>query len=115
MQVTGPFGSAGRSGANRAIALARSVEKSSPSSNLGARAQDDAKKRDKKAPRIQVELVCQDDTVRFDPFWDGPRLQPTFVAQLMGQVMPERRTTVAVQTAYGNAAPRQALLVDRKS
>ena len=115
MQVTGPFGSAGRSGANRAIAPARSVEKSSASSNLGAHGQNDAGKQDKPTPRLQVELVCQDDTQRFDPFWDGPRLKPTFVAQLMGQVMPERRAMVAVETAYGKVAPRQALLVDRKS
>jgi hypothetical protein len=43
-------------------------------------------------------------------------LLPAFVAQVMGQVMPERRSTsVSVQTAYGSAAPRKALLLDRKS
>lgn len=115
MQVTGPFGNSVRSGANRAHALARSVEKASASSHLGARPHDGAKKQDKPAPRLQVELVCQDETPRFDPFWDAPRLKPTFVAQLMGQVMPERRVMVAVETAYGKVAPRQALLVDRKS
>lgn len=40
---------------------------------------------------------------------------PSFVTQLLGQVMPERRETVSVETAYGTAVPRQALLVDRKS
>ena len=47
--------------------------------------------RAKSAPRLQVELVCQDETRGHDPFWDAPRLLPAFVAQVMGQVMPERR------------------------
>ena len=60
--------------------------------------------------------MCQDETRAHDPFWDAPRLMPTFVAQLMGQAMPERRDSGAsVQTAYGSAAPRKALLFDRKS
>jgi hypothetical protein len=49
---------------------------------------------------------------------------PVFVAQVLGQVMPERHDHVAMaRTAYGSAAPRPfgasapktALLVDRKS
>ena len=115
MQVTGPFGNAGRGGAKALSALARGVEKSSASSQLGAHSRRDTENQDKPAPRLQVELVCQDETARFDPFWDAPRLKPAFVAQLMGQVLPEHRATVAVETAYGKAAPRQALLVDRKS
>ncbi len=59
--------------------------------------------------------MCQDETRAFDPIWDGPRLMPSFVTQLLAQVMPDRRETVSVETAYGTAAPRQALLVDRKS
>lgn len=114
MQVTGPMARAGRGGAGRAPALARSVEKASASSQLGARAQDDAKNRDRKTPRLQVELVCQDDTRGFDPLWDGPRLRPAFVAQLMGQVMPAHTARSSVQRAYGTAAPRIARLVDRR-
>jgi len=63
-----------------------------------------------------LERLYRDDTPRFDPFWDGPRLVPAFVAQLLGQVMPERRETVMVETAYGRAvSPHKALLLDRKS
>jgi hypothetical protein len=74
----------------------------------------------KSPPRIQIELVSQPGTDSFDPNWDGPRLLPTFVAQVMGQVMnqamPERRANVALETAYGSARlGRMALLVDRKS
>lgn len=94
---------------------ARAVEKSSPASHLGREHHEAPEKQDKAIPRLQVELVSHSDTNRFDPFRDAPRLLPIFVAQVLGQVMPERRTPVAVETAYGTAAPRQALLVDRKS
>lgn len=115
MQVTGPFDARASRGASRAAALASRIEKASASNRLGSGRQDCPQHREKPTPRLQVELVCQDETARFDPFWDAPRLRPVFAAQLMGQVMPERRVTVAVETAYGKAAPRAALLVDRKS
>jgi hypothetical protein len=94
---------------------ARPVEKSSAASHLGKEQQEAPEKQDRTIPRVQVELVSQSDTQGFDPFRDAPTLLPIFVAQVLGQVMPERRTMVAVETAYGSAAPRQALLVDRKS
>lgn len=97
----------------------RRIEKSSAASGLGTRQQDDAPSRPKAVPRLQVELVCQDDTACFDPFRDAPRLVPAFVAQVLGQAMPEPHDRVSVETAYGKAAPRPApkaaLLVDRKS
>lgn len=96
-------------------AAPRAVEKASTGSRLHDDRQPDAQHRRPAMPRLQVELVCQDETPGFDPFWDGPRLKPTFAAQLLGQMMPERRAMVAVEPAYGAAAPRQALLVDRKS
>ena len=66
---------------------------------------------------VQVELVCQEGTPNFDPFWDGPKLLPAFVAQLLGQMIAERRDSqVPLETAYGRAGnPRMALLLDRKS
>jgi hypothetical protein len=94
---------------------ARRIEKTSASSGLGTQQQEDPHKPSKSAPRLQVELVCQDETERFDPFRDAPRLVPAFVAQVLGQAMPERRENVTVETAYGKCAPRQALLLDRKS
>ena len=91
-------------------------EKSSASSALDQQPQD-FNDEQKPASSIQVELVCQDETPRFDPFWDGPRLLPAFVAQLMGQMGMDRRdTSMSVETAYGSIRyPRQALLLDRKS
>jgi hypothetical protein len=59
--------------------------------------------------------VYQDETPSHDPFWDGPRLLPSFVAQVLGQVMAQTQSTVRVaRTPYAGVAARQALLVDRK-
>jgi len=117
MRVTGPFDINLRSGIKTLPAEARACEKSSGSSTLGQQPQDFNADEQQPALPVRLELVCQDDTPRFDPFWDGPRLLPAFVAQLMGQMTVERRDTgMSVETAYGRIRePRQALLLDRKS
>ena len=116
MRVTGPFDINLRSGIKLLAATPRACEKSSGSSALDQQPQD-FNDEQKPASPIQVELLCQDETPRFDPFWDGPRLLPAFVAQLMGQMGMDRRDqNVSVETAYGSVRyPRQALLLDRKS
>jgi len=97
--------------------MPRRCEKSSDSSTLGQDQADLNADHHKNSAPVRVELVCQDETQGFDPFWDGPRLLPAFAAQLMGQAMAERRdTTATVETAYGSLLyPRKALLLDRKS
>lgn len=116
MRVNAPFESIARGGSKTFVALSRVVEKSSASSALNMQRDDREQQQEKSPPHLRVELVCQSDTHAFDPFWDGPRLLPVFVAQVLGQIMPERRDTAAMaHTAYGSAAPRKALLVDRKS
>ncbi len=116
MRVVGPFDASSRAGLKSLIALPRRCEKPSGSSILNGERQDLNHDDGKSPPPIQVELVCQDETRAFDPFWDGPRLTPAFAAQLIGQVIVERRdNSVAVQTAYGSMHPRKALLLDRKS
>ena len=116
MRVNGPLDINLRSGIKLLAAPPRACEKSSASSTLGRQPQNFEAEEQKTAP-IQVELVCQDETPSFDPFWDGPRLLPAFVAQLMGQRATDRReASVSVETAYGSARyPRQALILDRKS
>ena len=116
MRVTTPFDASSRAGLKPALASARRCEKPSGSSALSRERQDfNPDDRHATLP-VQVELLYQEETPGFDPFWDGPRLMPTFVAQLMGQIMLERRdSSVSVETAYGSAQPRKALLLDRKS
>ena len=121
MRIAGPFDLNVRPGVKALAAMPRRCEKSSDSSALGQE-QADLNAGDHKIPSpVRVELVCQDETQGFDPFWDGPRLLPAFAAQLIGQTMeramPDRRDTNAmVETAYGSLLyPRKALLLDRKS
>jgi hypothetical protein len=116
MRVTGPFDINLRSGVKLLAAHPRACEKSSGSSTLDQQPQDFNAEKQSPASAIQVELLYQDETSNFDPFWDGPRLLPAFVAQLMGQYGERRDTSISVETAYGRIhAPRQALLLDRKS
>jgi hypothetical protein len=102
-----------RGGVKASAVLPRAIEKSSPSSRLGQEQADFTPPRAKSRPPLQVELVCQHETVRFDPFWDAPRLVPAFVAQLLGQVMTGGREIPAcARTAYGAAMPRPALVLE---
>lgn len=102
--------------ARNAVTPACRIEKSCPASPLHQEPRQPPQTGKKPLPRIQVELVSQGGTSAFDPSWDGPRLRPAFVAQVMGQLMPERRASVALETAYGSArVGRMALLLDRRS
>lgn len=113
MRVTGPFDSTVR-GSLKAPALdARRIEKSSASSRLGDTPQDASPQKEKAPRRLQVELVSQAGTSGFDPFWDGPRLRPQFVTQLLGQVMPQKGNLMR-GNPYEAPTPRTAMLVDRK-
>jgi hypothetical protein len=117
MRAVGPMDITPRTGLKLLAALPRVCEKSSASSALGREQQDfNAQEGTAPAP-VQVELVCQEGTPNFDPFWDGPKLLPAFAVQLMGQMTQERRDSqVPVETAYGRINnPRVALLLDRKS
>jgi hypothetical protein len=107
----------GVGGGSRTPALStRAIQKTSASSTLGREKPDTDGGQEKPLRKVQVERLYRDDTPRFDPFWDGPRLVPAFVTQLLGQAMPERRETVMLESAYGCAvSPRTALLLDRKS
>jgi hypothetical protein len=91
----------------------RPNEKPSTGNGLG---EEHQRPREKPAPqprRLQVELVCQGGTPGFDPYWDGPRLQPAFAAQLMGQVM-RKGTRCAPASAYAPEAPVRPVLFDTK-
>jgi hypothetical protein len=115
--VNGPLEITARERPKALSAVSRAVEKSSGSKQLGAQAQAFGGQKQKTPPSLQVEHVCQDDTPGFDPFWDGPRLVPVFVAQLLGQAMPDSspRSHVGAERAYGTRAPSIARLVDRQS
>ena len=104
-------------GALKAVAvIPRRCENASDSNALGGKRPGLKDGDEKSPPRLKIELVSPDGTHGFDPFWDGPRLIPTFVAQLMGQMMADQRgARASVQAAYGSPPPRKAALLDRTS
>ncbi len=59
---------------------------------------------------------CQNGTIEYAPLWNGPRLRPAFVAQVLGQVMMDRRDQAAslARVAYGRGVAQipAALLLD---
>jgi hypothetical protein len=116
MRAISPHDASIRGSTKAPATLTRAIEKTSASNALNDEKQDLHGERRQAAAPLRVEHVCRDDTLRRDPFWDAPRLVPTFVAQLLGQVMPQRRESIPVETAYGRTvSPRKALLLDRKS
>jgi len=115
MTSSGIIGFRDGTGALPGAARVRTVEKASPSSGLNDGPKDFSQKRDRESAPLRVELVCQDETAAFDPLWDGPRLLPSFVAQVLGQALPHRNHTGArAQTAYLTAAPQAARVIDRR-
>ena len=111
-----PFQS-GMGGANRPpVPPLRAIKKTSAANALGQQKQGPGHEQEKARAPLRVELVSHNDTPRFDPLWDAPKLVPAFVTQLLGQRMPERHERTMVETTYGRAgSPRMALLLDRKS
>ena len=115
MRAIVPFETGSNGGLKAPATVCRAIEKASASSALGRDQTEPDPNRRNSAKPLRVELVSRDETRTSDPFWDAPRLVPAFAAQLLGQVMPGRRTSVSVEIAYGRAAsPRMALLLDRK-
>jgi hypothetical protein len=75
--------------AGAALGAVRPAEKASDSAPFGERRGAAAGESPRAPRRLQVELVCQHETKSHDPFWDAPRLNPAFVAQLLGQALEQ--------------------------
>jgi hypothetical protein len=86
---------------------------SSDSAHLGHEERGPDRRAHKESPKLQVELVCQEGTKPHDPFWDGPRLKPAFVTQLLGQMMSGGQTQAPAR-AYGESQASAALLLDTR-
>jgi hypothetical protein len=116
MRVNGPLDAIACGRLKSSALELRAIEKSSQSSQLGSQAQDNRRPEPKNVPPVQVERVSHSETTAFDPLWDGPRLVPSFVTQVLAQAMADNREPdITVETAYGTAAPRRSLLIDRTS
>lgn len=116
MRVNGSFNTTVCGSVKSSALELRAIEKSSLSSHLGRQAQDSRPPEPKTPPRIEAERMSHSETTAFDPLWDGPRLVPSFVTQVLAQAMADNKEPdVTVETAYGTAAPRRSLLIDRTS
>lgn len=91
----------------------RAIGKASDSAALRQEGQDAQRHGPKARGKLLVEPVSRGGTKRHDPFWDGPRLSPAFVTQLLGQVMEPERNCL-VRMAYGSPAERSARLLDTR-
>jgi hypothetical protein len=116
MRVIGPLDIVPPGRFKSPAAELRAIEKASLSGHFEQQARDGRRPDPKNGPRIQVEIVSHSETTAFDPLWDGPRLVPSFVTQVLAQAMPDtHEPDITVETAYGSAAPRRSLLIDRTS
>jgi hypothetical protein len=57
--------------------------------------------------------VSQSGTDQSDPFWDGPRLTPQFVAHVMGQVYCTQMPAPSAGQAYRRAATLAPTVIDQ--
>jgi hypothetical protein len=113
MRVNRHIPCASRGTLQRPPAAARPIEKTSAASSLKREGSGAAPQQPRTSPRLQVELVCQDETAGFDPFRNAPKLRPAFVAQLLGQVMAQAQTDPSAQAAYRGVSPIRGRLLDR--
>ncbi len=87
-----------------AVAKARASRKANPTSSLHAPLGDDAYPGTRSGKDRRKSAACQAGTLATVPFrysFDAPRLDAAFVAQLLGQVMPDNASGPAhVLAAY---------------
>lgn len=58
----------------------------------------------RRGPDRRKPAVSQNGTSDFAPLWHGPMLTPTFVAQVLGQVLMDPRAQVSAPSAYSRGA-----------
>lgn len=104
MRVTTVNSASSARGAGTALEAVRPAGKASDSARFRGERENEPGETLRPRPRLQVELVCQQETKRHDPFWDGPRLVPVFVAQLLGQVL-EHPARAAPARPYAASMP----------
>src|SRR3569833_1885434 len=91
----------------------RACGKPNESAASGDDARDPARGDRRASPKLQIEIVSQDGTKPHDPFWDGPRLRPAFVTQLLGQLITSDERP-SPRPVYGEKDRREALLFDAR-
>jgi hypothetical protein len=86
----------------------RALEKLKPASGLHDSRGDFAQARDKAFDRPRPKSPSQSGTAQPVPFrygYGAPRLNAAFVAQLLGQLLPDERCQARACAAYDEAQP----------
>ena len=69
----------------------------------------------RRAADRRKSAMSQNGTSDFAPLWHGPMLSPTFVAQVLGQVLMDNRVSAQPPSAYRRPAQiGSGLLLSRK-
>jgi hypothetical protein len=103
---------------HNAVADSRRVGKASYSSMLEGGDDPPGQSGNDRSATKRERRACQTGTVQYAPLWNGPRLRPAFVAQVLGQVMTAHQPQGAglALLAYGRSVSQvsSALLLDHK-
>ena len=98
--------------ARHAAVNPRLLEKSSNASGLGTGSRDDTPDWEPAGPQIRREMPVE-TSAQHVPFRHAPRLTSAFVAQLLGQVLPDHERRLVV-VSYDEEDRRLALLCDKR-
>jgi hypothetical protein len=116
MRAVGDHLQTASNAAQNAIAKTRALQKLKPASGLQAETGDDARPDAAAFKCRRSGDLYQSGTHRTVPFRYGleaPRLNAAFVAQLLGQMMPDRELHNSGALAIYEAAPVTAIFCDR--
>ena len=116
MKISGVYSGFAKPGPQPAANPDARVRNTSGVSGLGDAAHRVSDDFDDLLPESDSVELSQNSTSDFSPTWHGPVLRPTFVAQVMGQVMMDHREQAVSLTrlAYANsgAARHAGALID---
>ena len=106
MSVSPVLISLSNASAIRAVAPVRATQNTASNGPFDGESDNDERVAQRRVADRRKPSVSQNGTSDFAPLWHGPQLSPTFVAQVLGQVLmdPRARTSPDRSLAYGRAA-----------
>jgi hypothetical protein len=116
MNALGKFAIAGSSGHNAAWRMHPRVEKANTSNAPHGERRDNDVQTIVLSPTTRHARLSQIETASYEPDWNGPRLTAPFVAQVLGQVLPQNNEDgrLALSAYRGDAQVFRARLCDRR-
>lgn len=94
---------------------ARAARKSSAQQQFHGEYESADAKRSPKIAQMATRALCQFETQDHASLWNGPRLRPAFVAQVLGQAMNTAEVSAPrAQAAYRGSAVRPIAIFDER-